>query len=730
MRARAQLSRVKPDNPGPASQPVNGAAGDPHPCPHFARPACRPVIPADGDAAFQPLPTPHGGPAIWTGFLRSARHRRHMAEDPATGPGAGNCSSPMACAPWPSASRRPACRGSTHACRPVLGRAQPGAAIWPNTIAPTDAVLQRRDSHASGSSQSSGRHFLPGPLRRPMCIAGIEEDVRSAGGRARALGPAGRQGRSTWPRAYYPLAIWHDCAAAMPWTSASSFVRYAEIAVAEQPATFDPLASDRQAEPNLARQLVERRPWQAVDATSPAVVLLSVPSRRSACGFRHCPDHQAALPADRHRAGRRLCQRQAARAGRAARDLTHFDFVTLDAGERCCLRCSDGTCAASAADRAWCARYCRAMTQGKVRYISMSGVRLRRVCRGRHAHLGRPAAAPIPVAAGHAQPHAQRLWVTALEQAHRSPWLLPGRVQLLRCEPGLHIPAATGRQRRRAGRDRIEAIVAGTSQTGFHFVDEAAAPGSSKALPCRELIAAQRPASPGGAMCASEKTFTPEAGRGFRWPDELRRYRSAGRSGSGFRNRLRLAPTGKKRDRGSRWARVTRGRSRRPAASRSTPIPGVTAPTARPCRTRRTPLDVCASCCFSTAAALQSWLLLTAFRLSVHPPAPRPWASTPRNTASSRRRLPEGNFAKNDRSFIGPTGVTTATHPRAALRGWPSTAGRTASALERMCAWFPFQGAQASTGRRDRIARALQQTMERIASCACWINQYFISIYQ
>lgn len=56
--------------------------------------------------------------------------------------------------------------------------------------------------------------------------------------------------------------------------------------------------------------------------------------------------------------------------------------------------------------------------------------------------------------------------------------------------------------------DRIEAIVAETGQTGFHFVDEAAPPKALKAL-SQELIARNAGISWWGNV-RFEKTFTPE----------------------------------------------------------------------------------------------------------------------------------------------------------------------------------------------------------------------------
>jgi hypothetical protein len=111
------------------------------------------------------------------------------------------------------------------------------------------------------------------------------------------------------------------------------------------------------------------------------------------------------------------------------------------------------------------------------------------------------------VIAGHAQPHAPLVERWALEQTHRGAWLLLEEMQLLRCESGLHL-RATKRRLPASLVDRIEAIVAETGQTGFHFVDEAAPPKALKAL-AEELIRRRVHISWWGNI-RFEKTFTPE----------------------------------------------------------------------------------------------------------------------------------------------------------------------------------------------------------------------------
>ena len=64
--------------------------------------------------------------------------------------------------------------------------------------------------------------------------------------------------------------------------------------------------------------------------------------------------------------------------------------------------------------------------------------------------------------------------------------------------------------------DRIEALIAETGQTGFHFVDEAAPPAGLRAL-AKRLIAGSS-ASPGGATSASRRPSRPSSASCSRAP--------------------------------------------------------------------------------------------------------------------------------------------------------------------------------------------------------------------
>ena len=148
--------------------------------------------------------------------------------------------------------------------------------------------------------------------------------------------------------------------------------------------------------------------------------------------------------------------------------------------------------------RAWCAPTCA----GRRRWCAITSPSPTSLRRGRHAHLGRPAAGRLPVDPRHAQPM-HRLWSDGRWNKLTVARLLLEEVQLLRREPRLHRPLR--RRRRQAAGRRIEAVVAETGQTGFHFVDR---PPAQDAEAMADELARRGAASAGGATSAS-KSFTP-----------------------------------------------------------------------------------------------------------------------------------------------------------------------------------------------------------------------------
>jgi radical SAM superfamily enzyme YgiQ (UPF0313 family) len=152
-----------------------------------------------------------------------------------------------------------------------------------------------------------------------------------------------------------------------------------------------------------------------------------------------------------------------------------FDFVTLDAGERPLLALLEHL-GPALAPSAWCAPSTRARRRGA--YVNFVEPDIPST--SRHAHLGRPAAAPYLSLLDMLNPM-HRLWSDGrwnkLTVAHGCYWK-----KCSFCDVSLDYISRYDAASAETLVDRIEAIVAETGQTGFHFVDEAAPPKSLKAL--------------------------------------------------------------------------------------------------------------------------------------------------------------------------------------------------------------------------------------------------------
>jgi radical SAM superfamily enzyme YgiQ (UPF0313 family) len=202
----------------------------------------------------------------------------------------------------------------------------------------------------------------------------------------------------------------------------------------------------------------------------------------------------------------------------------HFDFVTLDAGERPLLALLDHL-AGRRSRGAWCAPSCA--TTGRVRYVNMAEPDMP------FAEVGTPTWDGLPLdrylsLLDMLNPM-HRLWSDGrwnkLTVAHGCYWK-----KCSFCDVGWTTSRATTQPRPSTLVDRIEAIIAETGQTGFHFVDEAAPPKSLKAL-AAELQRRQRAHFVVGQHPLREVVHpgaVPGAGR-------QRLHRHLGRPGGGVR---------------------------------------------------------------------------------------------------------------------------------------------------------------------------------------------------
>jgi nucleoside phosphorylase len=259
--------------------------------------------PAD-DAAQHALPVhrlPHGLPAL--------ARRGCGAGRPGAGAGAA-----------PALARRPARHGANKVEALPPKKRSPAVQSFASssdrylaTIGPAIAFLQGRDSRrwrtASWAATSCPRGRA---LSRWMCMWTTRAATRWAGPSA----PWACTDRAKHLATLYLNDLADVLRDAVD--ERFEFVRYAESLAGSQP-TFEPLAQALAAPPTLVDELLReltleaierhRPPWCCCRCPSPARCMRPFASRR--------PSRRA--PAHRHRAGRRLCQHRAARAGRAAR---------------------------------------------------------------------------------------------------------------------------------------------------------------------------------------------------------------------------------------------------------------------------------------------------------------------------------------------------------------------------------------------------------------------------
>jgi len=366
------------------------------------------------------------------------------------------------------------------------------------TIAPTIHFLQGRDStlaHRIGS-----RAFLPeGP--RFMTLDAYEGAVGAQGpdALAWAFGALGVQDRARHLATLYLNDIADVLKDAVD--PRFEFVRYAESLAASQ-ASFDPLATALAAPHNLVDGLLQSLTLDVIAKHQPSVVLLSVPFPGAVYGaFRIAQAIKAAHPGIVTVLGGGFVNTEL-RDLREARVFDHFDFVTLDAGERPLLALLDHLQGKRSAQR---------LVRTFVR--EEGTVRLRNFVEPDIAFddVGTPTWDGLPL-----QQYLSlldmlnpmhRLWSDGrwnkLTVAHGCYWK-----KCSFCDVSLDYISRYDAASATTLVDRIETIVAETGQTGFHLVDEAAPPKSLKAL-AAELQRRDVAISWWGNI-RFEKTFTPE----------------------------------------------------------------------------------------------------------------------------------------------------------------------------------------------------------------------------
>ena len=375
------------------------------------------------------------------------------------------------------------------------------------TIEPTIAFLQGRDStlaHRIGS-----RAFLPeGP--RFLALEAYGDTVGAAGQQSEqreqrpdplawAFGALGVQDRARHLATLYLNDIADVLKDAVD--PRFEFVRYGESLAASQ-ASFDPLAAALAAPHNLVDAILHSLTLEVIAEHRPSVVLLSVPFPGAVYGaFRIAQAIKAAHPEVVTVLGGGFVNTEL-RDLREARVFDHFDFVTLDAGERPLLALLEHLQGKRSAQRL-VRTFVREEGSVHLRNFSEPDIAFDDV--GTPTWDGLPLQQYLSLLDMLNPMH--RLWSDGrwnkLTVAHGCYWK-----KCSFCDVSLDYISRYDAASAVTLVDRIQTIVAETGQTGFHLVDEAAPPKSLKAL-AAELQRRDVAISWWGNI-RFEKTFTPE----------------------------------------------------------------------------------------------------------------------------------------------------------------------------------------------------------------------------
>jgi hypothetical protein len=367
-------------------------------------------------------------------------------------------------------------------------------------IGPVVAFLQGRD--ATLAHRICSRAFLPEGPRFAALDAYVDPDDEAGGDpMAWAFGALGVQDRARHLATLYLNDLADLLREAID--PRFEFVRYGE-SLARSQASFDPLAQALAAPPNLIERTLQRLTLQAVDRHAPNVVLVSVPFPGAVyAAFRMAQTIKTHRPGIVTVLGGGYVNTEL-RELAEPRVFDHFDFVTLDAGERVLLALLEHLAGRRSASRL-VRTFLRPPGAQAVRYVNLVEPEVPFDDVGTPTWDGLPLDRYLSLLDMLNPMH--RLWSDGrwnkLTVAHGCYWK-----KCSFCDVSLDYIGRFDAASAQTLCDRIEAIVAETGQTGFHFVDEAAPPKSLKAL-AAELQRRQLAISWWGNI-RFEKTFTPE----------------------------------------------------------------------------------------------------------------------------------------------------------------------------------------------------------------------------
>jgi hypothetical protein len=547
-------------------------------------------------------------------------------------------------------------------------------------IGPTIAFLQGRD--ATLAHRIAGRAFLPEGPRFAALEAYVDPDDEDGGDpMAWAFGSLGVQDRAR----HLATLFLNDLADVIREAvdPRFEFVRYAERLAMSQP-SFDPLAQALAAPCNLVDGTLQRLTREALARHAPQVVLVSVPFPGAVfAAFRIAQAVKAADPAIVTVLGGGYVNTEL-RELAEPRVFDHFDFVTLDAGERPLLALLEhlqGRRGASRLVRTF------ARVDGEVRYLNLAEPDIPFEDVGTPTWDGLPLDRYLSLLDMLNPMH--RLWSDGrwnkLTVAHGCYWK-----KCSFCDVGLDYIGRYDAATAETLADRIEAIVAETGQTGFHFVDEAAPPKSLKALAAE--LQRRRLAISWWGNVRFEKTFTPQL------CEQLAHSGCIAISGGLEVASDRLLALMKKGVSVDQVARVTKGFADAGILVHAYLMYGF------PTQTVQDTVDALETVRQLFAEGCIQSGFWHRFACTVHSPV----GQHPQAYGVTLQALPPGRFAKNDVGFVDPTGTdhdALGIGLKKAVYNYMHGIGLD----EDVRAWFDHPVPKARVG-RHRIAKALAGT--------------------
>lgn len=387
--------------------------------------------------------------------------------------------------------RKGAGKPKTESVRSFLGQFD----RYAETVEAAVAFLQGRD--ATLSHRICTRHFLPEGPR----FQNLEAFVAEEGGDplAWAFGALGLQDRAK----HLATLFLNDIADAIrdAVDPRFEFARYAESLAKSQP-SFDPLAAALAASPTGVEEILRELVREAVARHRPDMVLVSAPFPGCVHGaFRIAQAVKELDPRIATGLGGGFVNTEL-RELSEPRVFDFFDFVTLDDGERPVLALVEhlrGERTREQLVRTFVRK------QGKVRFIDRGDPDIPFAETGAPVWDGLPLDRYLSVLDLLNPMH--RLWSDGrwnkLAVAHGCYWR-----KCSFCDTKLDYIARHESLPAKVLADRIEAAIAATGQTGFHFTDEAAPPAALKAL-AAELKRRKLAISWWGNI-RFEKAFTPD----------------------------------------------------------------------------------------------------------------------------------------------------------------------------------------------------------------------------